>query len=113
MPRYPAGTSAAVTMPPKDPDAVIDYLFDFAPLTNGRDPSGTDWLGSGETIDSFVIEADPGITVDSSALTDSNRSVRVWLSGGTDGRDYTITCRATTNAGRTEDKSMRLPVREK
>ncbi|MGB0511476.1 MAG: hypothetical protein ACPGGB_11195 [Flavobacteriales bacterium] len=115
MPRYPSDTAAPVTVTPKDPDSVIDYLFDFAPLTNGRDPNGSDWLSSGESIASHVIEADSGITVDSSVAADSNRSVRVWLSGGTVGETYTVTCRITTDTSpaRVEDRSASISVAEK
>lgn len=115
MPRYPSDTAAPVPLAPKDPDSTIDYLFDFAPNTNGRDANGTDWLSTGESIASHTIEADAGITVVSSALSDSNRSVRVWLSGGTAGNAYNVTCRITTDTSpaRIEDRSIVVEVLEK
>lgn len=115
MPRYPSDTAAPVPLAPKDPNATIDYLFDFAPNTNGRDTNGTDWLSSGESIASHTIVSDAGITVDSSVLADSNRSVRVWLSGGTAGNSYNVTCRITTDTvpARVEDRSIVVEVLEK
>lgn len=97
----------------KDPDEVLDYVFDFAPLTNGR--GDTDWLASGETIASKTITADTGITVDSSAITDSSTSVTVWLSGGTVGQRYKVSCRAVTTAStpRTVERSIVVTVWER
>lgn len=95
----------------KDPDAVLDYRFDWAPLTNGRGRS--DWLASGETITSRTIVAESGITVDSSSITDAGTSVTVWLSGGTAGVDYEVTCRVTTSESRTDDRTMTVMVRQR
>jgi len=95
----------------KDPDAVLDYKFDWKALTNG---SGTsDWLQSGETIASHTIDADTGITVNSSAQTDTNTSVTAWLSGGTAGVDYAVRCEIVTSAARTDERTMTIQVRER
>jgi hypothetical protein len=88
----------------KDPSAVLDYKFDWAALTNG---SGTeDWLASGETISTKTVTATTGITIDSSTITDTNTSVTVWLSGGTAGNEYTVTCRIVTSSSRTDERSI-------
>ena len=95
----------------KDPDAVLDYKFDWKALTNG---SGTsDWLQAGETISSFTIDADSGITVGSSSRTDANTSITVWLSGGTAGNDYAVRCEIVTSATRTDERTMMIQVRER
>ena len=98
---------------PKDPDAVLDYKFDWAASTNGS--GDTDWLDTtnGETIASHTITADTGITVDSSSITDTNTSVTVWLSSGTAGTDYTVTCQIVTSASRTDDRSITVKVYER
>lgn len=88
----------------KDPQAVLDYKFDWKALTNGSGKS--DWLEDAETIASFEVTPDDGITVDSSSLTDSNTSVTVWLSGGTDEQAYEVTCAITTSAGRTDERTI-------
>lgn len=95
----------------KDPDAVLDYVFDFAALTNGRGTSN--WLASGEIISTYTIDADAGITVDSDSKTDTNTSVTVWLSGGTANSDYNVRCEIVTNSGRTDERTMRIAVRER
>lgn len=95
----------------KDPDSTLDYKFDWKAETNG---SGTsDWLAAAETISSHTIDADTGITVDSSTATDTNTSVTVWLSGGTAGTDYAVRCEIVTNAARTDERTMMIAVQER
>lgn len=127
MPRYPSDTAEPATITPKDPDSVIDYIFDWSSRANATDANGTNWLAPSETISSYVITSTAGITVDSDtstsiavhdglgnsiALTD-NTAVQVWLSGGTAGDTYIIGCRITTSGGRTEEKSIRITVNQK
>ena len=66
----------------KDPDETLDYVFDWS-----------SWIGS-DTISSYVIDEETGITLDS----DSNDtdSVTVWLSGGVAGESYDVACEVTT-----------------
>ena len=97
----------------KDPDAKLDYKFDWAPLTNNRKNALSDWLQTGETILSYVISADSGITVDSDAKGDSDTSVVVWLSGGANGTDYNVSCKITTSDGRVDERTMTIKVRQK
>lgn len=97
----------------KDADAVLDFKFDFAPLTNGQDGAESDWLATGETIASHTITAATGITVDSDSITDSNTSVTVWLSGGAAGTKYRLNCEIVTSDGRTEQRSMMIKVVQK
>ena len=85
----------------KDPDAVLDYVFDW------RDAS-IPWLAAGETIVGHTITADTGITVDSS--TESDGKVTVWLSGGTAGKNYKVACKITTSAGRTDERTLWIRV---
>lgn len=102
-------------MPPvyyqQDPDDLLDYKFDFAALTNGTGDS--DWLASGETITAKTVTADPvGITISSSSITDSATSVTVWLTSGTSGTTYSITCHITTSDGREVDQTIYVTVLE-
>jgi len=92
----------------KDPNSVLDYVFDFAASTNGT--GAGDWLASGETISTKTVTADTGITVDSSSITDSNTSVTVWLSGGTAGTSYDVACKAVTSGSRTVERTMIIKV---
>lgn len=105
----------AKRMPPKDPQAVLEYRWDWKALTNGNGSS--DWLASGETISSYtvtVVDAAPsGVTKDSDALASSNTAVVAWFSGGTDKTDYRVTCQIVTSAGRTDERTIIIPVRSR
>ncbi len=97
----------------KDPDAVLDYKIDFAALTNGN--GDTDWLDTDntETISSKTVTVETGITKDSDTLGDTNTSVVIWLSGGTAGNDYSVACEIVTSAGRTDERTITIQVRER
>lgn len=82
-----------------DPDAVLDFTFDW-----------TAWLADGETIDTHAIEPTDGITVDSSNI--DGGLVVAWVSGAT-GTRQKLTCRITTDQGRTDDRTITLNVRER
>lgn len=84
----------------KDPDSVLDYAFDWS-----------EWLESGESINSHVITVDGGITKDSSS--NSSTIVTVWLSGGTAGTNYNIACKIVTSGGRTVERSITIRCRER
>jgi len=93
----------------KDPESVLDYAFDWRAMTHGTATS--DWLETDETITSYTITADTGITADSS--TESDGKVTVWLSGGTAGKWYKIACLITTSAGRTDERTIYIQVQER
>lgn len=84
----------------KDPDAVLDYVFDWTP-----------WLADGETITDHIVEATTDLTIDAHSAVDG--AVTVWLSGGTAGTRYSVGCRITTSAGRTDDRTFTVSVRER
>ena len=91
---------------PKDPNAVLDYAFNWAG-DDDHDP----WLEDGDTISSHVVTVDTGITKDSDS--ESSGVVTVWLSGGTAGTDYTIACKIDTSAGRTDERSIVIHCEER
>ena len=100
--------SLTLQNPLKDPSAVLDYAFDWKPLTHGVPGATKDWLATGETITDHTITADTGITVDSS--TEDDGKVTVWLSGGTAGINYKVACKITTSAGRTDERTIWIKV---
>jgi hypothetical protein len=79
----------------KDPDAVLDYAFDWS-----------SWLATGETISSHTITVETGITKDSDS--ESSGVVTVWLSGGTAENEYDVACKIVTSAGRTDERTMTI-----
>jgi hypothetical protein len=88
----------------KDPTAVLDYVWNWAAADPGP------WLAPGETITAHVVTADEGITIDSSSLVLGNQSVLAWLSGGSAGAAYVVTCQITTNQNRTDHRSILVKV---
>jgi len=84
----------------KDPDAVLDYYFDW-----------TDWLDDGETISSRTVTVQSGLTKASDA--ESGGIVVAWLSGGTVGTTYTVACKVVTSDGRTDERSMHIKVQQR
>jgi hypothetical protein len=85
----------------KDPDAVLDFDFDWS----------AKWLATGETISTFTVSRTGDVVIDSSAQ--SGGVVTVWLSGGTAGTTATVTCRITTNQGRTDDRTITVRIAQR
>lgn len=83
----------------KDPDAVLDYEWDWSA-----------WLGA-DTIADHTVVAAAGLTVDSSTATST--AVTAWLSGGSVGASYLVTCHVVTAAGREDDRSLQIVVEER
>jgi hypothetical protein len=83
----------------KQPSDTMDYDIDY-----------TDWLTTGDNVSSVVITKDTGITVDSSFINDPR--VKIWLSGGTAGTTYKVTCTMTSADGRIRQDEFKVKVRE-
>ena len=83
----------------KDPNAVLDYEWDWSA-----------WLGT-DTIASHTVTAATGLTVDSSTATST--AVTAWLSGGSVGASYAVTCHVVTAAGREDDRTVTVTVMER
>ena len=83
----------------KDPDATLDYQIDWS-----------SWLGS-DTISTSTWTVPSGITKDSD--TASTTTTTIWVSGGTAGTSYELVNRIVTAAGRTDDRTIQINVREK
>jgi len=84
----------------KDPQAVLDYAFDWSA-----------WLAAGETITAHTVTPPTGITVDSHA--EAAGVVTAWLSGGTAGVVYRIVCHITTSAARQDDRTITIAVQDR
>lgn len=94
----------------KDPQAVLDYKFEWAKEHAGQPP----WLQPGETIQTETITVSPSdLTVESSDITDAGTTVTVWLSQGTVSTTYTVRCRIVTSESRTDIRSMSLVVQNR
>jgi hypothetical protein len=84
----------------KDPASVLDYQWDWS-----------DWLPTDDTITSATVTADTGLTVDSSSTTTT--TVTAWLSGGTAGTTYAVTCQIVTADERTDERTIRISVKDR
>lgn len=84
----------------KDSNAVLDYRLDWS-----------QWLPGGDTITTSTWTATPNtITVDDTLHTPTTATV--WLSGGTTGVRYQVTNHITTAAGREDDRTLRITIKE-
>jgi TRAP-type uncharacterized transport system substrate-binding protein len=84
----------------KDPEAVLDFAIDWS-----------DWLQPLETIVSYVITVPTGIVKDSAS--EASGVITMWLSGGTAGTYYSVEVKIVTNAGRTDERTMKISVEER
>lgn len=87
----------AIAVYVKDPDAVLDYIFDWSR-----------WLAGNEAITASNVVASAGINLDSQSNTGT--AVTAWISGGTGGQPYTVTNHITTNLGRSDDRTITIRV---
>ena len=87
----------------KDPDAILDFSWDWSEWLEVND----DRIVSFEIeVDGVTLEADPAPATDGSVVT-------AWFSGGTAGTRATATCHIVTNAGREDDRTMTIVIRER
>lgn len=84
-----------------DPDSVLDFAFDWSAR-----------LESGETITAATVTADAGVTVRPNP-TINGGLVTYWLSGGVLDTTPGVTCHITTSAGRQDDKTVYVDIRER
>jgi hypothetical protein len=83
----------------KDPDAVLDYKIDWSA-----------WLGTDTITASQWLSEDEALVIDSEEASDTETVV--WLSGGEIRKRHLVTNRITTADGRTNDRSIRISIKE-
>lgn len=89
------------TWPPKDPDEILDYGFDWSL----RDLEG-------DTIVSFASTVVEGtVVVDDSTFSSASLKTITWLSGGVDGETCKILLRVTTTMGRTLEQTVSIKIK--
>lgn len=88
---------------PKDPDAILDYGWDFSDLIDPSDPI---------TNASFPTVTG-GITIDSGSVVITNNVVYAFVHGGTPGETASGTCRYVTAAGRSDDRTLYFKIRDR
>jgi hypothetical protein len=87
----------------KDPDAVLDYLFDWS-----------DWLAEGENIASHTVEVESG-TCEVESEIEQSGVVTAWISGGALGETSFVRCRITSDnvPARTDDRTVKIKIRRR
>lgn len=82
----------------KSPTGVLEYIFDW-----------TSYLDSDE-ISTISVSAETGLDVVSSSNTAA--TVTAWVSGGTLGKEYALTCQVVTTGGRTYSRTIYIHIIE-
>lgn len=87
----------------KDPDATLDFPFDW-----------TEWLTDiDDTIFlvDIIVDTANGLVLASQSHTTTTATA--WVSGGTVGSYAFVTCRIFTTKGRKDDRSIYLKIKER
>lgn len=85
----------------KDPQAVLDYKFDWGP-----------WLQN-DTIATSTWIVDSGIDIVPASESFDTTTTTVFLQNGTEGNNYSLTNRITTAASRTDERTIQIKVRQR
>lgn len=83
----------------KDPDATLDYQVDW-----------TLWL-KGDTISNSEWDVPAGLTLE--AESNTTTTATAWLSGGTLDQKYEVVNTITTDAGRIDERTIIIRIKEK
>jgi hypothetical protein len=86
----------------KDPDAALDYGWDWS-----------SWLAAiSDTIATYDVTTNaPALAIDSTSIVGG--VVTAVLSGGLVGTTPSVTCEITTAGGRTDQRTIRLRIRQR
>jgi hypothetical protein len=87
----------------KDPDALLDYTFDWTEWLEGHTPA--------DTIASAVVTV-TGCTLVTSSVV-AQQKVVAWIGGGVVDVAASATCRITTAGGRIDDRTLTLKIKER
>ena len=85
----------------KDPDARLDYGFDWSKWLKADTISASSWF--------VPVGIDEATPAPSFTATDTT----IWIDGGTVGQSYDLINSIQTAAGRLEDRTLRLTVKER
>lgn len=88
----------------KDPDAILDYTVDWQKWLAGDTIATSAWIpDSGGGGDNFAVDS----------FTHDDTTATVWLSGGVHNTNRAVVNRITTAAGRTDDRTLTVHVRNR
>lgn len=82
----------------KDPNAILDYTFDWGPyLTPLSDQIATA---------TFILTG----TLTKASQSNTTTTATAFIAGGTEGSTESLTCRIVTVGGRTDDRTISLKI---
>lgn len=116
-------------LPSKDPDNVEPYFVIWCDKETGLNdgskndrgelqgatilPEGVEWILPENNPPELVKKSSDQNAVTIAGIDyDVNTVCTIWVEGGVANKDYSITCRITTDDSRTLDKTIIIPVRE-
>lgn len=91
----------------KQPFEVKDYDIDYAEWLSGMSDTLTTVTA---TVACVTDPADVALVVNSIAV--ATYSAKFWVAGGTDGKKYKLTARATTAGGRIDESELIFSIKE-
>ena len=85
----------------KDPGSTLDYVWDWQC-----------WMQEDDALvaASFSVDPDEGLVIMSSSTDPATSRALVWLSEGTEGENYLITCRIETSGGRIDERTAFMSI---
>jgi hypothetical protein len=92
----------------KDPNARLDYVWDWKSPPAGQDRG---WLEDGETITEHTVTVESGDVEIDGTPQEVDGVVTAWLQGGT--TRSVVTCHIVTSEGREDDRSRTITIRER
>lgn len=106
----------AKSWPPKDPNEVLEYGFNWSPRGLGTDTitaaTGTVVVGGADADTPAGLVADStDVGIVEGAAT--GQGTVTWLSGGVAGTTCEILLRVQTEAGRTLDQTMTIKIKDR
>ncbi len=91
----------ALAWPFKDPDEVLDYDVNWSPRLQGDTILTSSWT---------VVGGDGALVAGSNSI-EGGITAKLWLSGGTSGKNYLLNNRVVTTGGRTMDQTISIKVK--
>lgn len=100
--------------PPKDKDESLDYSLDWSrALEGGETIQSISW----SIVDSVGDKVPLGLGVTVNGLknltqTNTTTVATIYLSDGTDNKEYKLYCSVTTSVGRVKERAVKIRIRE-
>lgn len=100
--------------PPKDKDETLDYSLDWTrALENGETISSVTWRivnDAGEKVTFNTGATVAGLT--NTIQTNTTVVATIYLTSGTDNKQYKLYCSVVTTQGRTKERAVTIKIRE-